>query len=328
VKVTEDPGGVSGLLRSQGQMVLFYSSHSFGYFSAAQIDVQYPPCTGWNSPLVDIAIDPTNAASRVVLSLSDGDIIVFTTSAGKSKSCDLTLKFPHVSSFPFKLYPFRGHIMGLLAPLPDALGQSADASREIYVFNMAAMESGYGLAPSRALALQASFKPKQPVSLVLTTGGGGPQDRSKSHVAIRYEGVKGVEIFDLNLKQPSPPKAAAGGEGGDGGGDDNSWSSWLNWFPKIGVFGIALIGVVFWNVRKVTNSNRPRGGGGGGGGAPAGMEDFDDELFRERLRERREKRATEQAAGGGPGDGGVAGGGAGGSSSGSRVQEVGGGDDE
>ncbi|CAK0830138.1 unnamed protein product [Prorocentrum cordatum] len=61
-RVTEDPGGVRGLMRSQGQSVL-YSSHSFGFFSVTQIDVQYPPCSGWNSPLVDVVADPSYACA-------------------------------------------------------------------------------------------------------------------------------------------------------------------------------------------------------------------------------------------------------------------------
>jgi len=73
------------------------------------------------------------------------------------------------------------------------------------------------------------------------------------------------------------------GGGGFGGGSDGS--SWLNWFPKIGVFGIALIGVVIWNVRKVTSQRRQ-----------GGIDDFDDELFKERLRERKKKKAEEAAA--------------------------------
>ena len=41
VRVTEDPGGVKGLIRAQGQQqVLFYSSHAFGFFSPSQVDLQ------------------------------------------------------------------------------------------------------------------------------------------------------------------------------------------------------------------------------------------------------------------------------------------------
>merc|ERR1719353_78731 len=48
-----------------------------------------------------------------------------------------------------------------------------------------------------------------------------------------------------------------------------SRAGWLDWFPKVGVFGIAMVGVVIWNVRKMS------GGSGGGGGG--GLDDFDAE---------------------------------------------------
>jgi len=311
VRVTEDPGGVRGLLRSQGHMVLFYSSHSFGFFSATQIDVQYPPCSGWNSPLFDVVLDPSSSSSRVVLALSDGDVLIFSTARGKSKACDLTLKFPHVSALPFKLHAFRGHIMALPTPLEETQ-RKADYLREIYFFNLAAMEAGYGVAPSRTVALQASFKPKQPETLALFVPSGGAAaggDRGgKSQIAIRFADSPGVELYDLSLKQPSTPKAASSGGGGGGGstgggGSDEGWGSWLNWFPKIGVFGIALVGVVIWNVRKVTGQPRNER-----------IDDFDDDFIKERLRERRERKQKEQSESAAD-------------LGGSRVEEIGGGDD-
>lgn len=223
--------------------------------------------------MFDVAIDPSLSSSRVLLALSDGDVLVFNTARGKSKVCDLTLKFPHVSALPFKLHGFRGHILGLPTPLND-MERKDEYLREIFFFNVAAMEVGYGTAPSRAVALQASFKPRQPQSLELYAGAGGSGERAKSQIAIRFANSSGVELYDLNLKMPPPPKSAVGG-----GGDDGWMSSWLNWFPKVGVFGVALVGVVIWNVRKVTSSK--------GSGR---MDDFDDEFIKERLRERREQR--------------------------------------
>lgn len=266
-------------------MVLFYSSHSFGFFSSTQIDVQYPPCTGWNSPLYDISLDPGFSSSRVVLALSDGDVLVFSTSRGKSKACDLSLKFPHVSMLPFKLHSFRGHVLGLPTPLEDTK-RKEDYLREVFFFNVATMDAGYGTAPSRAVALQVSFKPRQPEQLALyapaSTSG---NDRGKSQVAMRFVGSRGLELYDLSLKTPPAPKSA-------GGGEEGGWSSssWLNWFPKIGIFGIALIGVVMWNVRKVTNQRKHDR-----------MDDFEDDFLKERLRERREKRDQRDKAGEGLG---------------------------
>merc|ERR1712039_305368 len=75
------------------------------------------------------------------------------------------------------------------------------------------------------------------------------------------------------------------GESGGGGlfGSGSDMTNWLNWFPKIGVFGFALIGVVIWNVRKVTNQR-----------SHDRLDDLDDESFKERLREAREKRKARE----------------------------------
>jgi len=270
VRVTEDPSGVRGLLRSQGQMILFYSSHSFGFFSVTQIDVQYPPCTGWNSPLYDVALE-SYASNRVILALSDGDVLVFSTARGKSKACDLTLKFPHVSSIPFKVQVFRGHVMAL--PTPEDGERSSNKLRELYFFNLAAMEAGYGSSPTNAVALQAIFTPLKPDSFVLLSSSTSASERLKSQIALRFQNTLGIELYDLSMKQPPTPKSSSTGDG----------SSWLNWFPKIGVFGVALVGVVIWNVRKVTAQRHHDR-----------MDDFDEDYFKERLRERREKRMSER----------------------------------
>mmetsp|Transcript_136986 Transcript_136986/g.266544 ORF Transcript_136986/g.266544 Transcript_136986/m.266544 type:complete len:612 (-) Transcript_136986:154-1989(-) len=281
VKVTEDPGGVIGLQRSQGQMILFWSSHSFGFFSVSQLDVSYPPCTGWNSPLYHVSIDPSFSASRVILALTDGDVLVFNTQRGKSKACDLTLKFPHVSVMPFQLHSFRGHVMGLPTPL-DNMARKEEYMREIFFFNLAAMEAGYGVSPSRAVSLQLSFKPRQPEHMALHGGLANTGDR-KSQIALRFANSQGVELYDLSLKTPPPPQAAGGGSG-----NDDSWTSnLLNWVPKVGVFGVALVGVVIWNVRKVTSQKKFDA-----------KDDFDDELFRKRLMESREKRSADKVGGG------------------------------
>merc|ERR1719171_1134536 len=81
------------------------------------------------------------------------------------------------------------------------------------------------------------------------------------------------------------PTAPSGGGGGGGGGGSSGGmgdlSSWLDWFPKVGIFGITLIGVVIWNVRKVAGKQTPRDS----------LHDFDtDDLFKERLRKNRDER--------------------------------------
>merc|ERR1719343_1378292 len=152
------------------------------------MDVQYPPCSGWSSPIFDVAPDPTQAYAKVVLSLADGDVIVFSTTKGKSKACDLNLKFPHVAAVPFKLQVFRGHIMALTSP-PEDLERRDDYPREIYFFNLAHMDNGYGASPSRTVTVQASFKPRQPESLAIMG------DRTKSQIGIRFAGSHGIEFY-------------------------------------------------------------------------------------------------------------------------------------
>lgn len=253
IKVTEDHGGVRGLLRGQGQTVLFYSSHSFGFFSASQVEVTTTPCTGWNSPIFDVAADPSSSYSRVVLGLSDGDVLVFQTVSGKNKdkTCDLTSKFPRVSPIPFRLHVVRGHVMGLPSPLEETK-RPEEYNRELFFFNLAAMEAGFGDTESRSVTLQASFGSRRLESYsLLSQSGGSSSGGAKMHLVLRFlDSPSSLELYDLTLKTPSAG-SGGGGSSGSGGGDGGDWSSWLDWIPKVGVFGITLVGVVIWNVRKV-----------------------------------------------------------------------------
>eukprot|EP00927_Polykrikos_kofoidii_P022223 TRINITY_DN20801_c0_g1_i1.p1 TRINITY_DN20801_c0_g1~~TRINITY_DN20801_c0_g1_i1.p1 ORF type:complete len:703 (+),score=134.73 TRINITY_DN20801_c0_g1_i1:112-2109(+) len=312
VRVSDDHGGVIGLLRGQGQNVLFYSSHAFGFFSVTQVDVQHPPCTGWSSPLFDIAVDPSLSYSRIVLSLASGDVVVFSTSRGKSKACDLTLKFPHVSALPLKLHIMKGHVLGM--PLPVEASHMEHV-RELFFFDMAAIEAGYGVAPSRSVVLQVSFKPKQPAAFaVYSPSGGSPVaagEKTKTQIALRFENQSGLDVFEVTLKQSASKSGGGGGSGTFGGSASSDGSSWLNWFPKIGVFGIALIGVVIWNVRKVTAQRRHDR-----------MDDIEDDYLKERLRERKLKKAAETDKKDEPRTGGFAGGAAASSSSGAASSSM------
>lgn len=283
VMVTDDPGGVRGLRRGQSQTVLFFSSHAFGFFSTSQLDVQYPPCDGWEAPLFDVALD-SGGGSRVILALEDGDILIFSTTRGKSKACDLTRKVPHVSQQPYKIQLYRGHVMGLQTPLE---GEGSDHLRELFFFNLAALDAGYGSATSRVVTLQASFKPQQPLCLAMHSGAaGGSSSSARATIAFRMANSSGLEIYELSLKQPPASKGGGGGDGSSGGGDDSN--SWLSWFPKIGVFGIAMIGVVIWNAQKVTSQKRRDK-----------TDDFDEDFFKEKLLERRLRKKEEAEKGGG-----------------------------
>merc|ERR1711957_501292 len=146
-----------------------------------------------------------------------------------------------------QLLAHKGHILALPSVVEP---KHSTALRELYLFDPGPMELGYGAARSRAVAVQASFEPLRPHSMILLPLPGGPGEKSKAILAVRMEPEEGVVLYDLFLKPPPPPKSA----------EDNS--GWLDWFPKVGVFGVVLVGVVIWNVRKETSGMEGFGSGG------------------------------------------------------------------
>mmetsp|Transcript_17847 Transcript_17847/g.39123 ORF Transcript_17847/g.39123 Transcript_17847/m.39123 type:complete len:621 (+) Transcript_17847:40-1902(+) len=262
VRVTEDHGGVKGLMKSTGLAVLFYTSHSFGTFSTFTVDVQENPCSGWNSPLFDIAVDTVN--SRAALALENGDIAVYATKqTGKqgqqTMTCDLLYKLPKTSVQPHRVNYFRGHVIALPVALDEGSRGLSLTTPELLFFNLGAVHSSnYGTAPSRALALQISFAPHRLESFMLTSTQVAGKSTAPT-LALSFAGETGVQLYTLSLKQPPPPPSE---------GDD-----WLEWFPKQTIFGVAMVGVVVWNARKAE-----LGGGGGLGGLGEGGE-LDEETI-------------------------------------------------
>eukprot|EP00928_Gymnodinium_smaydae_P075137 TRINITY_DN5813_c0_g4_i1.p1 TRINITY_DN5813_c0_g4~~TRINITY_DN5813_c0_g4_i1.p1 ORF type:complete len:676 (+),score=185.42 TRINITY_DN5813_c0_g4_i1:65-2092(+) len=286
VASAEEAGGVRGLLRAQGSSVLFYTAHSFGTFSLSQLDVLYPPCTGWSTPLAQVAVDPKGEYARVLLSLEDGDVLAYSTTRGKTKACDLSFKFPRVSGVPMQMRLAKGHAVAL----PLAVGESPN---ELLLFNIAAMEAGYGAAPSRALSAQLSLGERRPLAFAMLDVAGFPSEggksaAGKSALALTFEGASGVELYEFSMKQAQALAKAAPSTGASG-----DLASWLEWFPKFGIFGIVLVGVVVWNVRKATAQKQ-----GGGGGK---LDDFDESDFLEQLKERKRLAAAKKEAAAGAG---------------------------
>lgn len=248
-KVTEDPGGVRGLVHATGQLVIFFSSHTFGYFSLALNDVSYPPCTGWSAPLFDFLWDPTSGQTRAILALEDGDILAYQVVREKTKVCDLAMKFPHVSGLPFSLQPWKGLVVGL-PNLLDSTARRDEYLRELYFFSIPFMEAGYGTHPSRAVSLQVDVNPKEIQKFRLyglpkaaNTGTGGDRDRSKAQMAVTIVGGRGLELYELALKQPPLSKKAIT----DAGLESDSF---LSKYWKLGTFALVLIGVVVFYLRK------------------------------------------------------------------------------
>lgn len=239
VKVTEDEGGVKGLVRSGGPAVLFWSVKHFGFFSNAQMDVQHAPCRGWSGEAFFVAVDGSQS-HRVLVALRTGEVLGFATQRGKSKACDLILKFPRVSSMPYMLDVYRGYAVAM--PVPQTVQQSL-VEREISVFNLNAMEDGYSAGASQAVLLQQAFGDKLLAFALNPTAG----ERGKAQLAVSRGGPglnADLEFFDLSFKPPPPSKAQVAVNKEEGG------KGWFDWVPKIGVFGVALIGVMFYNARK------------------------------------------------------------------------------
>merc|ERR1719253_494304 len=97
------------------------------------------------------------------------------------------MKLPRLSLLPFRLQVVRGHVIGLPTPLENTK-DAHEYNRELYFFNIAAVEAGYGAAQSQVVTLQASFDQRRLDSVaVLTSAGGvaGPA-ATKVHLSLHF----------------------------------------------------------------------------------------------------------------------------------------------
>jgi len=250
-KLTEDPGGIRGLVRGLLQQVVFFSSHSFGIFSVSQMDMPFESCSGWTAPLMDMILDPNHANSRAFLALADGDVLVFSLNKQKDRACELLHKFPRVSRLPFKLQMWNSHVVGMQMAQPEAAAQQhTDHLRELFFFNTVAMDAVHGDVASRIITAQLNFRPRRLEDFAINgIPGMAAGERSRAQLALRYIGENGVELSELTLQQP-PALYDVNAGGGE---------SWLTRFPKITVFAVAVLGVVLWNVRKARWSKKSAG---------------------------------------------------------------------
>lgn len=285
-KVTQDKGGIIKLAKAQGAgtQVLFLSAYSFGFVQLKQVDMEYPACTGWASPAVGVSVDPTHPSGRVLVSLANGDVLVYATGQGSSQSCELAFKFPKVSSVPLNMRVFRNYAVGI--PAPQTAEQRTRA-RELFVMNMQAMEGGYSAGISRAVTLRVPFEPRIPAAFSMHNT---PDSGARAWVAMLFEDGKAVELYELNLKK-IPSVMHSGGGGGDGGGAEDILA-WVGSVPKIVYFLVILIPIVMWNVRKGTQKAK----------AKRSEDAFDNVNFNDKaelqrlLRERKEKKTKEGGA--------------------------------
>eukprot|EP00927_Polykrikos_kofoidii_P050398 TRINITY_DN44317_c0_g1_i1.p1 TRINITY_DN44317_c0_g1~~TRINITY_DN44317_c0_g1_i1.p1 ORF type:complete len:657 (-),score=87.81 TRINITY_DN44317_c0_g1_i1:508-2478(-) len=200
VKVTKDIGGVLGLSRGQRQTVLFHSSKSFGLFSLSTFELLFTPCSGWTSPIFDVSIDSGSVISNIVVSLLDGNILLFSALSETALMCRTVLKFPRVSRLPFQVKLFHGYAIGLQTLSRQHDERDHTRLRELFFFNLGAMRKGYGDVQSRVISVQVSFQKKAFEHFEVLPSLVGDADRSNARLAFRLSGGLGVEVYNVSVK--------------------------------------------------------------------------------------------------------------------------------
>lgn len=190
----------------------------------------------------------------MAVSLENGDAMLFASEPGAPDACDMRLKFPQVSQLPLRFQFYRDHVMALPTPLRSTPQAHV---REIFFFDLQAMEQGYGGAFSRAVTLQASFRPEQPEAVALiVTPDTRPKDvplTPRALLAIRMEGRPGIEIFELQLRPPPPL-------------DLSLWAAiasdemacWMRWFVRVVAIAVTVSAALFWALRRLWRWRRRR----------------------------------------------------------------------
>lgn len=234
--VVADEGPIVKLAPSSGMQAIFLAERSFGFVSFSTVDVMRQPCVGWGAAAVDITPDVAYP-SRMYISLSDGSVIAMDTMQGQQKICDLKFKLPHVSRVPLHLKVIKGYALGLQrhSDLPKG-------PLRLWVFNLIAIETGYGSQHSRAVVLTKAME-QRPRSLSLFRH---ESSKSRGSFCAVNEDGSNVELWDLQFKAASAPRAATEG--------DNT--SWLDSIPQSWIFIVVIIGVAIWNVRKQTSKKQ------------------------------------------------------------------------
>eukprot|EP00927_Polykrikos_kofoidii_P066894 TRINITY_DN62453_c0_g1_i1.p1 TRINITY_DN62453_c0_g1~~TRINITY_DN62453_c0_g1_i1.p1 ORF type:complete len:632 (+),score=100.52 TRINITY_DN62453_c0_g1_i1:154-2049(+) len=202
MQVTQDPGGIKGFRRgnSDQSQVLFFSSHSFGFFTVSKVDVRNAPCTGWQSPLFEVASDPSFVYAKAYAALVDGDVLVFES---PRKDCELVSKFPRVSSLPMRVHLWRGYLFGLPQTVSTGDASERTIPPELFLFNLAIIENGIGGEQSGAVALQVAFGSDSIEAFALHGNYiGGDGDKAISQLALRFADPRETELYELRVEKP------------------------------------------------------------------------------------------------------------------------------
>jgi len=113
-------------LRHAGSLILWWTSWKVGLLTT-HMDVPWYPCTGWTSPVIDAVMDN----SKLIVSLEDGSLLIYSTVRGKAKLCELMHKYPRIGPKTDTVVKFRGHLFRL-------------AGRHLSIINQSKMEKRNG----------------------------------------------------------------------------------------------------------------------------------------------------------------------------------------
>eukprot|EP00929_Paragymnodinium_shiwhaense_P087803 TRINITY_DN47944_c0_g1_i1.p1 TRINITY_DN47944_c0_g1~~TRINITY_DN47944_c0_g1_i1.p1 ORF type:complete len:594 (-),score=131.35 TRINITY_DN47944_c0_g1_i1:138-1919(-) len=301
IRVTNDPGGVRGLVRwGKSDALLFYGSRSLGLFSVAKLDLLGPSCRQWHSPIFHVVVDRDCVACdgegyRIVVALLDGDVLVV------SPKCEVLWKFPKVSPLPLRLQVFHGYTVGLPLPrsvsgmLPESATSADDYRdhehvRELLFFNMEAMEQGFAERHSRAVSVQVSFGKRVPEDFALVRAPLLHRNdaRSRARLALRFEGESGLQLYSVNLKMLKAGQAVeARGQ--------QTWPSFLlQWGMLFALTAAVTVWLYNWLRRRCRRGDADEGKEDGAADQPKDGEEESDDGDDGRVGKTRRSRRAEE----------------------------------
>jgi len=269
VQVTDEP--IVKVVHQSGT-VYWLTAKAFGLVQMSTLDGMYYPCRGWGSKAVDLHIEHTST-NKVYVVLEDGDVLMYHSEKKKGglKACDLQGKFPRIFYSAPQLHVGSAH------------GYALQGGR------------AYSLFISEANAKVQGTYTTDATHLLVPKAGGAMTDAQGSFTLLG--GSAGLSFVRTTKGKARRASAAAKAESGE---SENGWLlDLLERVPNSLLFGIAIIGAVMWNVRKVNQKRKEQDEG------------VDEEewkaSFAKKLQERRAMAKQGAGGGGGGGAGGAAG---------------------
>eukprot|EP00929_Paragymnodinium_shiwhaense_P008610 TRINITY_DN112568_c0_g1_i1.p1 TRINITY_DN112568_c0_g1~~TRINITY_DN112568_c0_g1_i1.p1 ORF type:complete len:520 (+),score=109.28 TRINITY_DN112568_c0_g1_i1:73-1632(+) len=209
-RISEEEGGVTGMVKASGTHVFVFTNRTWAFFDASKFEVRHPPCAGWVSATQDASGDST----RAVISLLDGDILVFDTKRLSTfRACEVAAKGPRISKQPLQVKVTGTSLLALqVDPLSPTTGHSATSlsglakRREFFIVDLLKVEKGYFAAPPQAVVLQVAFGDRLPEAFAHHYVG-APKNAMERYrtettqLGLRFRGVPGIEMYDFNAER-------------------------------------------------------------------------------------------------------------------------------